>query len=202
MDRRTAPSTTRRARTRRPAATLAAISMVAAVVAGASSIGSAAPSKPDGTTTPTAPKADRVDRSEPSFSNPTEVDNPLFPISDLHSAILIGNDEGHLLKIETTLLPDPKVIAWKGKRVKTLVSQFVSYLDGRMHEVALDWYAQADDGSVWYFGEDVFNYEDGVVADTNGTWIAGKDGPPGMIMPVDPQLGDAFRPENIPNFES
>jgi len=176
--------------------------MVAAVVAGASSIGSAAPSKPDGTTTPTAPKADRVDRSEPSFSNPTEVDNPLFPISDLHSAILIGNDEGHLLKIETTLLPDPKVIAWKGKRVKTLVSQFVSYLDGRMHEVALDWYAQADDGSVWYFGEDVFNYEDGVVADTNGTWIAGKDGPPGMIMPVDPQLGDAFRPENIPNFES
>jgi hypothetical protein len=66
--------------------------------------------------------------------------------------------------------------------------------------VALDWYAQADDGSVWYFGEDVFNYEDGVVADTHGTWLAGRDGPPGMIMPADPGVGDVYRPENIPEL--
>ena len=75
-----------------------------------------------------------------------------------------------------------------------------SYVDGRIHEVALDWYAQDDAGNVWYFGEDVFNYEDGVVADTDGTWIAGEDGPIGMIMPADPQVGQAYRPENIPDF--
>jgi len=66
--------------------------------------------------------------------------------------------------------------------------------------VALDWYAQDDAGNVCYFGEDVFNYEDGVVADTEGTWIAGEDGPPGMIMPADSQVGQAYRPENIPDF--
>ena len=78
------------------------------------------------------------------------------------------------------------------------MSQFVAYQDGRIHEVATDWYAQGDDGAVYYLGEDVFNYEDGVVADTDGTWIAGADAPIAMIMPADPQPGDVFRPENIP----
>jgi hypothetical protein len=154
----------------------------------------------DTPTQPTAPDSQRVDLVEPTFSVPTTVDNPLFPISDLHSAILLGNDEGNPLRIETVLLPEPKVVDVDGQKVETLVSQFVSYLDGRIHEVALDWYAQDDAGNVWYFGEDVFNYEDGVVADTEGTWIAGEDGPPGMIMPADPQIGQAYRPENIPDL--
>jgi hypothetical protein len=84
--------------------------------------------------------------------------------------------------------------------VPTRIHQYVAYSGGRILEVALDWYAQADDGSVWYFGEDVFNYEDGVVADTHGTWLAGRDGPPGMIMPADPAVGDVYRPENIPGL--
>ncbi|HMG25821.1 MAG TPA: hypothetical protein VKH36_03310 [Acidimicrobiia bacterium] len=103
-----------------------------------------------------------------------------------------------MLRIETSLLARTKTIQWKGKKVETLVSQFVSYLDGRILEVALDSYAQADDGAVWYFGEDVFNYQDGKVADTNGTWRAGRDGPPGMIMPANPQAGAVYRTENIP----
>lgn len=147
-----------------------------------------------------ASDSERVDLTEPSFSDPTNVTNPLFPISQLHSALLLGNVDGHLLRVETTLLPDTKTIAWNGQQVETLVSQYVAYLDGRIHEVALDWYAQADDGSVWYFGEDVFNYEDGVIADTGGTWLAGQDGPAAMIMPDDPQVGDVYRPENSPGI--
>ena len=64
-----------------------------------------------------------------------------------------------------------------GDQVETLESQYVAFLDGRLHEVALDWYAQDDGGAVWYFGEDVFNYEDGAVADTGGTWLAGARRP-------------------------
>jgi hypothetical protein len=180
---------------------LVRIAVAAAVVAGACVVGPAGvAAPPDPTPNPTAPRRDRVDLGTPSFSNPTKVDNPLFPIGDLHSAVLLGNDAGHPLRIETTVLPGTKTIEWKGKKIKTLISQFVSYLDGRIHEVALDWYGQADDGAVWYFGEDVFNFQDGVVADTNGTWVTGKDGPPGMIMPANPQLGVAFRPENIPGL--
>ncbi len=60
----------------------------------------------------------------------------------------------------------------------------------------LDFYAQADDGAVWYFGEDVFNYEDGVVVDRDGSWLACQDGPAAMFMPADPMVGDVYRTEN------
>jgi len=120
---------------------------------------------------PVAPESERVDRTAPPFSDPTNVTNPLFPISDLHSAILNGRVDGKPFRTETTLLPDTRIIEWTdGQRVETLVSQYVAYLDGRIQEAALDFYAQADDGSVWYFGEDVYNYdEDGLIADTSGT---------------------------------
>jgi hypothetical protein len=143
----------------------------------------------------------RVDLVAPPFTNSTSVTNPLFPISALHSAILNGQVDGTPLKIETTLLPDTRMVEWSpGQCVRTLVSQFVAYKGGRIEEVALDFYAQADDGSVWYFGEDVFNYRRGVVADTGGTWLAGKEGPAAMIMPAQPKVGDVNRPENIPGL--
>ncbi len=147
-----------------------------------------------------APTSDRVDVGTPVFSRPTEITNPLFPISRLHSALLLGNDDGRMLRVETTLLPGTKTIEWDGKKVETLVSQYVAYLDGRILEVALDWYAQDDQGAVWYLGEDVFNYEDGAVADRDGTWLAGKEGPAAMIMPAKPQRGDVYRPENSPGI--
>ncbi|CAN5454278.1 hypothetical protein BH18ACT1_BH18ACT1_02430 [soil metagenome] len=73
------------------------------------------------------------------------------------------------------------------------MSQFVAYGDGEILELATDYYAQADDGSVWYLGEDVTNYDNGRVADHAGTWLAGRDGPAGMIMPANPQAGDVYR---------
>jgi hypothetical protein len=63
--------------------------------------------------------------------------------------------------------------------------------------VAIDRYAQADEGSVWYFGEDVIDYVNGAAAFTEGTWLAGRDGPPAMIMPAKPKPGDVFRVENV-----
>ncbi len=146
---------------------------------------------------PTAPESKRVDLATPIFSNPTTVTNPLFPISRLFRVILLGQVDGLPFRAETTLLPDTKTIDLDGKPVENLVSQYAAFLDGRIHEVALDFYAQADDGAAWYFGEDVFNYEDGLIADTDGTWLAGRDGPAAMIMPANPQVGNVWRPENI-----
>ncbi|MEK6273668.1 MAG: hypothetical protein AABM42_13650 [Actinomycetota bacterium] len=150
---------------------------------------------------PVAPADRRVDLIAPAFSRPTEVTNPLFPISSLASVVLNGKVDGKAFRTETTLLPDTRIIEWSpGQCVKTLVSQYTAYLDGRIQEVALDFYAQAADGSVWYFGEDVYNYERGVVADTSGTWLAGKEGPAAMIMPANPKAGVVHRPENIPGL--
>jgi hypothetical protein len=149
---------------------------------------------------PLAPASARVDLNAPAFSNPTKVTNPLFPISNLRSAILSGRVDGKPFKTETTLLPEKRIIEWEGGRIEALVSQYVAYLDGQIEEVALDLYAQGDDGSVWYLGEDVFNYKDGAIADTDGTWLAGREGPPAMIMPGKPEVGDVYRPENVPGL--
>jgi len=144
-----------------------------------------------------APDKERIDLVAPSFSHPTRVTNPLFPIGHL-DAVILGEVAGRPLKIETTLLPETKTVDWGGQRVQALQSQFCAYLEGRINEVAVDLYAQADDGSVWYFGEDVVDYARGVAATTEGTWRAGLDGPAAMIMPGHPKVGDVYRTENIP----
>ncbi|MFY9578776.1 MAG: hypothetical protein WAQ33_05580 [Gaiellaceae bacterium] len=147
-----------------------------------------------------APSSRRVDLVVPSYSKPTSITNPLFPIGSLRSAVLVGRLGGRPWRAETTLLPGTKTVDWKGRHIATLRSQFVAYLDGRIYEVAVDLYAQADDGSVWYLGEDAYSYEHGVVAETEGTWRAGVDGPPAMIMPAHPRIGDVYRTENIPGL--
>jgi hypothetical protein len=150
---------------------------------------------------PFAPRSKRIDLEAPSFSNPTEITNPLNPVSEVTSAVVLGEVDGEALRIEITLLPETRVVEWNGQPVECVVSQFVGYLDGRMKEVALDVFAQSDDGDVWYFGEDVANYaDDGHIADMDGAWLAGRDGPPGIITPDDPEVGDAYRSENIPGL--
>jgi hypothetical protein len=58
------------------------------------------------------------------------------------------------------------IIEWEGQRVEALASQYNAYPGSRIEEVAYDYYAQADDGSVWYFGEDVFDFRDGAIVVT------------------------------------
>jgi hypothetical protein len=149
---------------------------------------------------PVAPKSKRVDLSMPTFSDPTNVTNPLFPVSKQDSVLMVGHVDGKPFRTEVTLLPETRIIEWQGQRIETLVSQYTAYLDGRIQEVAYDLYAQADDGSVWYFGEDVADFEDGAIVTKEGTWLVGKDGPAAMIMPADPKVGDAYRTENTPGI--
>ncbi|MGH7585925.1 MAG: hypothetical protein ACREMH_06740 [Gemmatimonadales bacterium] len=151
----------------------------------------------EGNPLPIAPRSARVDLEKPEFSDPTDIDNPLFPVSSQERVLLFGHVDGLSLRIEVTTLDDTRVFDLTPRPVETRISQFVALLDGRIHEVAIDHYAQADDGAVWYFGEFVFDYEDGVVVDTEGTWFAGTDGRPAMIMPANPQVGNVWRPEDI-----
>ena len=149
---------------------------------------------------PIAPSTDRVDLTEPRFTHPTPVTNPLHPTSEVDQTIYGGQVDGKPFRTEVSRLPGTKTITLDdGTAVRALIQQYAAYSDGRIQEVALDWFAQADDGSVWYLGEDVFNYEGGVVADTDGTWMAGREGAPAaMIMPARPEAGDVYRPENLP----
>ncbi len=182
---------------------LALVTLLAAVAVWQNGCSKDKPTSPNtacldsiGNPLPVAPDSERVDLYMPVFSDPLNVSNPLFPIKTQHSVVMLGLSDGEPFRTEVTLLPNAKTITINGQPVQTLESQYVAFLGGRIHEVALDWYAQDNLGAVWYLGEDVFNYEEGVIADSNGTWLAGEEGPAAMIMPASPVVGDVYRPEN------
>jgi hypothetical protein len=149
---------------------------------------------------PVAPASKRVDLIRPSFSHPTPITNPLHPSSRLTQVIYGGQVDGKPFRTEFSLLPDSKVIEWNGQAIRTVTWQYLAFHDGRIQELALDWFAQADDGAVWYLGEDVSDYKNGVAYTHEGTWLAGKDAPGAMIMPANPKVGDVYRTENAPGI--
>ena len=127
---------------------------------------------------PIAPDSARVDRARPRFSDPTRITNARFPVGELTQVLQLGHEGSQPLRVEITRLPTTRRFTWDSQRVETVASQFSAFLGGRIREVAIDYFAQADDGSVWYFGEEVANYEDGRVADHDGSWPA-RTGRPG-----------------------
>ena len=80
--------------------------------------------------------------------------------------------------------------------VTTTVVRDRVFLNGELIEDTDDWYAVDKDGNVWYFGEDVKNYKDGVVTDRAGSWEAGVDGAlAGILMWADPKVGSIYYQE-------
>jgi len=80
--------------------------------------------------------------------------------------------------------------------VEATVVRDTASLDGVLIEDTYDWYAQDTAGNVWYFGEQVQNFERGKLSNTDGSWEAGVDGAlPGIVMPAHPKTGDAYRQE-------
>ena len=192
--------THRRNRTGRPRGRLAGLGLAAALLAVPLVYQVPASGASERNQPVTALPRARVDTGRPRFSHPTRISNPLFPITATKQMVALGEEGETRLRQETTLLDRTRTIRWNGQDVEAIVSQFVAYGDDRIVETAIDYFAQADDGSVWYFGEDVSTYEAGAVKSHAGTWLAGKDGPPGMIMPAHPKVGDVYRPENIPGL--
>jgi hypothetical protein len=81
--------------------------------------------------------------------------------------------------------------------VECLVMVEEEFVNGKMHEVARNYFAQKD-GAVYYFGEDVDNYKNGKVDNHNGSWRVGKEAKePFLYMPAEPKKGDKYRPEDV-----
>jgi len=102
----------------------------------------------------------------------------------------------------TTPQTDDEVVTHQRKRVMgvnaTVVRDVVSER-GKPIEKTFDWYAQDKQGNVWYMGEDAREVHHGKFVKAPDSWQAGVDGAqPGIIMPGDPQPGDAYRQEYYP----
>jgi hypothetical protein len=138
----------------------------------------------------------------PSFSTPTQITNPYFPLATLERQILQGRTKGgHTVRVERTLLDRTERFKIGEQTVETLIMQDRSFVDGVLEEVALDYFAQADDGTVYDFGKDVNLYSDGEVVSHEGAWRYGVDTHQlGVIMPAHPEVGTTFQAENVPGI--
>lgn len=103
-----------------------------------------------------------------------------------------GEVEDGFERNEVVITDDTKTVMG----VETRVYWDRVWLDGELIEDTKDWLAQDSEGNVWYFGEDVDNFEDGELADHEGAWEAGVDGAkPGIWLKADPKVGDSYRQE-------
>lgn len=134
------------------------------------------------------------------FSNPQTIDNPYLPLSKFTRCELRGvQDDGTRERNVIRRLKRTRAFDVDGQRVKTVVMDDRAFEDGQLVERTFDYFAQADDGTVHYFGEHVDNIENGRVVDHHGSWLYGRDTRVlGVAMPPNPTLGMQWRLEDVP----
>ena len=127
--------------------------------------------------------------------------NPYYPLWPGYALVLEGeelDDEDELVEIQSinTVTGDTEMV----DGVLTRVFEERESEDGDLVEVSRNFLAICrETGDVWYFGEDVDDYEDGVIVGHEGAWRAGIDGAePGILMPGTPILGARFMEEIAP----
>ena len=133
------------------------------------------------------------------FSHPRDITNPLLPLAYLKQDVLEGTEGGVKVRVERTMLPEMhRTFEIAGQTVESLVMEDREFKNGELAEVTLDYFAQDDEGNVYYLGEDVDEYENGKVVNHEGAWLLGKDTQnPGVMIPAHPKVGDKFKSEDV-----
>ena len=124
----------------------------------------------------------------------TKIDNPFYPLKPGKTYTYQGvTDAGQ--ELNTVEVTHSTRVLMGVTCVEVIDTVFTN---GELEELTHDWFAQDSQGNVWYFGEDVKEYVNGVVVSTEGSWLAGVDGGlPGIVMEASPQVGDQYRQEYL-----
>lgn len=123
------------------------------------------------------------------------IENPYFPLKPGTTYVYEGTTQDGLERVEVRVTNQTRLIMG----VVAIVVRDTVTLDGEVVEDTYDWYAQDNQGNVWYLGEDAKEFDDGLVVNTEGSWEAGVDGAlPGVVMLAQPKVGDAYRQEYRP----
>jgi hypothetical protein len=127
--------------------------------------------------------------------------NPYFKLRPGYRLTLEGEDETALV----TVLRQTKRIKFttpNGKRLNviTRVVEEREFEDDELVEVSRNFFARCKETSdIFYFGEEVDDFEDGELVGHEGAWLAGVDGAlPGIIMPGTFLLGARYFQEIAP----
>ncbi len=181
---------------------LAAVGLVAILVAGCASTPTATPTEaPKSTAAPTdtpelllEPTVDFANELEDfdasNFDDPTDIDNPWFPVVPGTQYIYEGVTEEGGKTTEHQVIITATDLTKEIDGVLTVVTWDEDYSAGDLVETELAFYAQDNDGNVWRMGEYPEVYENNRLVEAPA-WISGLKGAlAGIMMAADPQLGD------------
>ena len=139
------------------------------------------------------------DQSEAVFSDPTDIDNRYYPLTEFERCVLRGKEDGARVRVVRRPLDRTKRFMHNGEPVHAAVIKDTEFEDGELVERTFDYFAQDDRGTVWYLGENVDEIENGKVVGHGGAWLYGKDTDKmGVGMPANPQVGSRWRHEDVP----
>jgi hypothetical protein len=149
----------------------------------------------------------------PSVTGPVLVDNPAGVVEDAEYrpdidptdfTTVVDNPYMPLVPGTTRTYADgrERVVVAVSDSTRTVMGVEVRVVrdrefDGeRLVEDTEDWFAQDNEGNVWYFGEATAECRDGTIVTRAGEWQAGVDGAqPGIVMLGAPRVGDYYRQE-------
>ena len=150
------------------------------------------------TASPAGPADPRADVNfDPAFFS-AEITNRYFPWASVCRTVLEGEEEvdGRRIKIREEAVRGNQSINISG--ALTTHIEVLSYSDGELAERTKDYFAQGKDGWVYYFGEDVDEFEEGKVLHT-GSWKVGwnETDPQKFVPPFPAQGGERFNQESV-----
>jgi len=143
----------------------------------------------------------------PTFSNPLEVTNTYFPLPELGKSLVkkLAADDGTW---EVTIATkNTRTFEVAGQMVEARELIEIEFLWEWALEASQNYFAQADDGSVYYFGEVVTVFAP-AIAGEEYSWLVGGAALPGdprdtiavdapaLFMPAEPKVGMTWKPED------
>ena len=127
----------------------------------------------------------------------TTGNNPFFLLQVGWTLVLKGTEDGEPIQATITVLNETKVV--DGVETRVVLEEELE--DGELVEKSWNYFASCvETGSVFYFGEDVDEYDEGTLEGHPGRWLAGAKGAEaGIVMPGTPTLGWKGYQEHAPN---
>lgn len=128
--------------------------------------------------------------SKSNFHNPLKIDNKYLPLIPGTTKISNGTSDGDPTRDVVVVTNDTKEIL--GITVRVVHDD--GYVKGKHTETTNDWFAQDDNGNVWYMGE--FTTDLSNKGSHEGSWEAGvKGAKAGIVMEAEPKVGDTYNQE-------
>ena len=120
----------------------------------------------------------------------TTIDNPYFPLIPGTTFTYLSRN-GRIRDV-FAVTHDTRVI----NRVTCVQVHDSVYTNDELTEDTLDFFAQDREGNVWYFGENTAEFENGLLATIEGSFLSGVNhDKAGIIMKAHPAPGDFYRQE-------